>query len=145
MKKIILLLAFIYLSTSTIWAEEAEKYPYGNVLNGKGMQPKTFVMKNGEAIEAELGMKWSSGKLEYKLIYKTIPLALSNYLDDPDYLDLAGVIKIQFLDKDNSKIFETRCFLTNAIWEEKILAYRNSIYCNEENYSKIQNVNVSVQ
>ena len=148
MKKIILFMVLTCLIPVFLLAAENEtdQSAFKNVKTfidkKRGVNPKTFKTKNGE-----IKIKLDASKLNFQIIYDTVPNELTSYLNNPGE-SIYRSIRIQFLSKSGSAILKAECALDKLSWQEEgntnHLVCKDSIACSALDYSRIDSITTSV-
>ena len=148
MKKIILIMVLVcFIPVLLLAAEDdTDQTAFKNVKTfidkKRGVVPKSFKTENGE-----IKIKLEASKLNFQIIYDSVPNELTAYLNNPGE-SIYRSIKVYYLSKNGSVILKAECALDKLSWQEggntKHLVCKDSIACNALDYSKIDSVATSV-
>jgi len=148
MKKVVLFMVLACFTPTFLLAaeNESDQSTFENVKTfidkKRGLTPKRFKTENGE-----IKIKLDESRLNFQVIYDTIPNELTSYLDNPGE-SIYRTIRIQFLSKSGSAILKADCSLDKLTWEEegdtKRLVCKDSIACGALDYSRIDSATISV-
>jgi len=143
MRKIALLIFILISCNSIVLAEEHKSFinNLSDLFNKKNkLQPKNLGFENGK-----IKLRYSKGQINYEIIYKDMTEELMTHLDKAKRNPREAIL-LEFLDNTGTKILKVNCYLNEIIAQnDGSLACQGSYDCDEEDYSNIQDLNISLQ